>query len=1631
MNLDQSAGVGSGSGFSFGFSSSSLPSSIVGTTRPVTGGFSFGAPSTPNKKDKKHCVVSTSVLEGIDIISSEAKIARNAFDTIDVDKAGELMIDEQLDALLDEIGEGYHGDELDKQIVLLDPETTGLVRRDAFIRWYCQLVKGDVDKDEDDHGSLDTEEQQERDDEKAKAKDAFESVVEGGKDFIPKAEFPKLIEEMGTTYCEEEHRRTIKKISDDSGNINKESFIEWYMEWLFGNGDDSDSEDGYESDGGGEGDAGESDNTSTGDRHKDTVSASSGGWGSTFKVDEGSWKCESCMMQNKSSAYACPACETTRPGYEDKVTAEEGDATTSTKPPAFTFSAAGASTPKSAVGVATPCSFGGAVSQGSSDALGKGGFSFGGSSGSNKPLVGKAAQGGMNLDQSAGVGSGSGFSFGFSSSSLPSSIVGTTRPVAGGFSFGAPSTPNEKDGNSILSKDKSMLTNDPAPSSSFTTSKNSATTSGGYPPLASKAPTPFGLSDVSNETKDRKSSTSTSTSGGYPPLASKAPTPFGPPMTTKQTKPEKASLGSSYPPMSHTAPKPFGEKAVSKSSTSASQSSPFGGYPPIASKAPTPFGSSLTPNPTTSSVGSSASSYPPMSQAAPKPFGEGVTSKSSTSAQLRLSSVTDKKYPANRNIEYNASSQYEVQLWRIVQSFLIMLDNLEPKDRNVEDQNVATKANLFGLNKSIDNVLGEAEKVRSTAILLDEVVNDQLQLAIFLLSRSDDIARQLKESKEIINRQQADAWELDVADLSKDQPLDLESEKARRRLAHRTVIAQGVITRVREKIRLIEGTSTLCISKNSATIGWPNIGSRSLGRLPKSLDFEATKVLFDSLKKGYDRTKLLSSCAVNLNEKASDMIKSCEHKKLVTNHVNTKKCGKGMKSKIIPFPFLSPTLSEKKTSRVQLKEGHMSLPCALRKLTRTLSDINVKRFPRSSLSLVHTTDKVALPQRHSLRSSGGSLLMNANESIGVRSHQVPHTTMGYLNNRSPPSVRRGWTTDCNIDGKEVEHMTLPLPSALKQIDVKRAERKALCAFGTTPERIIEAQDRRQRVKNNTTVPSSSFTTSKNSATTSGGYPPLASKAPTPFGLSDVSNETKDRKSSTSTSTSGGYPPLASKAPTPFGPPMTTKQTKPARSLSGKSESKRPSNSMSSSVANAKKNVDSVGESSSALLESRSESLNNKGTPLNQQSTDERQPTDYHQIMTQFYQKNNAAKLSEVTATLQKYKGREIRLFEKLAKIYKVPNPLKDATKESEHVAVNNERNPIGAQQAHQNIGKVDYHTVLTKFYQTYNPAKVGEVAKTLHKYKGLEPKMFAKLAQKYHALNPLVQSMDHSASTLSESNNNSLSTDQTLTPALASSPFGPTKINSQPMRSSFGSSSSLNVSSFGGTSNTAFGNTSTPTKNPFGTSSTQTSTASFGFESNTKTAFGLSPVPVSNPFGVNPTPSAIGVSSNFAGQSPASTSFGVNPPSTAISASSNFAQKSARELLLAFYQQSNPTKVSEVDKLLVKYAGKEEQMFRNLAKKYNVDPTLFGLKSAASSFGQSGGLGSPVPFGHTSGSSVSNAGSFGSGPQGGFGSFAQPSHATAGGFASLAATSPTPTANTGGFSSFSAASPTPFGAARR
>jgi len=349
--------------------------------------------------------------------------------------------------------------------------------------------------------------------------------------------------------------------------------------------------------------------------------------------------------------------------------------------------------------------------------------------------------------------------------------------------------------------------------------------------------------------------------------------------------------------------------------------------------------------------------------------------------------------------------------------------------------------------------------------------------------------------------------------------------------------------------------------------------------------------------------------------------------------------------------------------------------------------------------------------------------------------------------------------------------------------------------------------------------------------------------------------------------------------------------------------------------------------------------------------------------------------------------------------------------------------------------EINYYSILSNFYQKHNPTKVGEVEKTLNKYKGNEVALFQKLSKKYNSLNPLDSTM---ATPPQEPVTSSIS-------GLTNSPF-----NSTPQKpSSFGSNPSMMNSSG-----------SFPTSSPFGMKANQDMGTPSVFANIGSPSF-TQPKSVSpSPFGASsgPPPSE-STSSFFQNNSTFNQSISQGIPVKSVT----FGGKTPREILTAFYQKYNPTKVSEVDKLLNKYNGNEEQMFRNLAKKYNVDPSIFGLgtsmpcpspsfgssiTSTATPFGQPSSFGANAP---TSIGAVSNAQSgFGSISQSnqsstGFGSFNSQTNASSGFGTQGVFSSPSASeafGNMGGglqsFGSANVTSPqgsfgssTPFGAARR
>lgn len=214
--------------------------------------------------------------------------------------------------------------------------------------------------------------------------------------------------------------------------------------------------------------------------------------------------------------------------------------------------------------------------------------------------------------------------------------------------------------------------------------------------------------------------------------------------------------------------------------------------------------------------------------------------------------------------------------------------------------------------------------------------------------------------------------------------------------------------------------------------------------------------------------------------------------------------------------------------------------------------------------------------------------------------------------------------------------------------------------------------------------------------------------------------------------------------------------------------------------------------------------------------------------------------------------------------------------------------------------------------------------------------MFEKLATRYNVENPLKQ-----------------------LPSTSGSFTGNTRFGS-----ALSSPTDASVSSFSATTSYA---APTPLPSVFSPEPTHfVQPSHFGFVANVASS-------ASSPF--NSAPTATFGSPTLAHPSPP---FAQHQSSGVLQSPPTLTGRNPRDLLVAFYQQHNPAKIAEVEKLLEKYRGNEEQMFRNLAKKYQLDPAIFGLAatpvltsatppSISSGFGKTSMLRGGQAFGGASG----------------------------------------------------------------
>lgn len=120
--------------------------------------------------------------------------------------------------------------------------------------------------------------------------------------------------------------------------------------------------------------------------------------------------------------------------------------------------------------------------------------------------------------------------------------------------------------------------------------------------------------------------------------------------------------------------------------------------------------------------------------------------------------------------------------------------------------------------------------------------------------------------------------------------------------------------------------------------------------------------------------------------------------------------------------------------------------------------------------------------------------------------------------------------------------------------------------------------------------------------------------------------------------------------------------------------------------------------------------------------DPKSTVDYAGILTKFLNDADKDRVDEVESTLAKCQGRETILFAVLSKEYKRPNPLNDVFLSRV-----------------DSIDTTDYVALARLYLSVFNPKIAYRAEAFVRQYRGKEAQLFAKLSDKFHAVNPLTQ----------------------------------------------------------------------------------------------------------------------------------------------------------------------------------------------------------------------------------------------------------------------------------------------------
>lgn len=1577
-------------GFAFGFpfsgamapGSSSAPLSD-GLSRGATpSGVLFGLPTNVERKDPVQSQA----------ISSAAKAASLAFDSIDTDKIGTLP-SSKMEALLEELGEAILGDDVNAQVAMVDAKETGQLERAAFISWYENLLQ---EKGHEDAGES-SDDESDRKEEERNARESFmrqASKHETGEYFILASSFAALLESMGTTYGEEFHGKLMDQLVKD-GKIFLEDFVTWYVHWIF---DDSGSED-------------EKDIEIRASESR--VESNIVGWGDTFKTDRPLWKCLECMVWNKEVQTKCSACETPRPGLVMSSVEKHGAGTDvpSGKGQGFKFgvgSTAFSLSCSSAKDVGSEIGFkfaapGFAPAEAEVDVQSSRVSATSATDGSapegNHSRAASPRKDAKSSNPSPTVGLGSPPT----NETTPAALEMSVNPNPHGapttshspmssispmpFTFSGKPTTGAKEGLALQSgfakaKSQAPIESDlpqaedakASDSTIFKTQTRAANSS--YPPKSSKAPDPFSFNSASEGIATLKTQAKAPSSTAYPPTSSKPPKPFsfseatsGSVTPKKETKP----LVPSAPPVRGVAPNSFNFVALPVRDTSSSPSLQIdtskeakakptaSSYPPVASKAPKPFSFGSASAMEKSPIAVINSSNPPLVPNAPNPL--------SFPSSSEMAKAVEK--PAKLAGGYPPMFSKAPQPFSFASSSAT--DSAQASSTNQHKSTSTSSVSYPPLASKAPPAFSFASPPSATGVSGFSMKPSKSPQPTFTGSpstaKNDKVVAPEKSTRASTQRMDlsstAGSWgSSGYPPIGSKEPKALSSTPNVTNHDGTSSILQHKVSRSHASLTSDER------SVQSKSIGTPSISdcARQFVSLTKSFH-ERARMLEKSFKSDdpeFNSTELekvvesIRTLFVDLAEAESTMAK-CKDR--TANGVRSKSqalrhstqarhlinCSLELRDSVDcdvvrnqPLDAESESYRRKLASKAKVADVYLRIleeRCAL------VEDDDPGRALMHSLLATHRDVKGFLGVAEKCTQSAEGLRTTTSTSrssrIVVRATQSSERSVAKV--VAWKSIEEKFETLPGTSVTEVDipsslisdemlspPLSRPSTSRLTAVSPPRQSVRSTPLFSPPLSSTYRAQWDTTSTVDQEKAKASSFTlprTLREVSFKDAARDALVSSGTTPEKLHDVMNVSKQgvippRSKSTPRDKKNAREDLAT-VDAYLGTPSLSPKPTTASSTGNGTES-----SFSLSKVSAGADAPGVPKGSSTASVS--------GMGLEGSSKHSKHAT-----------------LSE--AAFGKANAEEGVVGSGGGGFFSVKSDFGIALDASigkpPLIALTDEQKLQGGTQTaalpEPQSGLQDYHSILTAFYQKHNPAKINEIPKTLERYEGRERELFEKLAQRYRVPNPL------DGSTADRGFTGPSFSDSTPSPFPAA-PGAPVLASSASPFSTPGPTFPSSASA----SQTPFSSTPTVTTPIFGGSSSASSPSPFGQYPSTSapSPFSSAPVSQSSPF-----------STNVSSQSP----FGTPSAPVVATASGNFGGRSPRDLLLQFYQQHNPSKIGEVDRLLVKYQGNEEQLFRNLAKRYNLDPSLFGLSAtpsmtstpAPTGFGATSGFGQPSPLG--------------------------------------------------------------------